>query len=423
MPAVPPTTTSPPPSGAKYNQLTPPAKPAAGKPDQPHGRPALETEAFALGSFLARWSGAVVYDLSASESATLKLSALLAMAQPDDEARWRGLDLDYPHPRGASWLRAEIATRYRGLDPDHIVCCAGAQEGLACVARAILDPGDHAIVVLPIYQPSERAVTSICAATGIALQDRGTWRLDIDSLAASVRPDTRLVLINFPNSPTGAQIDPDTLAALVALCRRHGLWLVNDEVYRLTAVDPSAGPPPIAEIYERGISINSLSKGHGLAGLRVGWIACQDRALLAKVLLAKSGLSSCLAAPNEVLAHIALRAEARIVARNRSIAEANLGLLQACLNRHSQVFEPARPNNLAFFAPRVLLAPDAGDFATHLVAAAGVLVLPWTLWRSPLAEVPADRLRIGLGGADMGHALAALDDYLIHHVAPAGAQP
>ena len=423
LPAATPIKASPLASEANHNQPTRPAKPRAGQPDQPHGRPELITEPFALGSFLARWSSKAVYDLSASESATLKLSALLAMARPDDQARWGNLDLDYAHPRGASWLRAEIATRYRGLDPDHVVCCAGAQEALACVARAILDPDDHAIVVLPIYQPSERAVTSICAASAVALQDRGTWRLDIDRLAAAVRPETRLVLINFPNSPTGAAIDPDTLAALIALCRRHGLWLVNDEVYRLTSLDPSLDPPPIAQLYERGISINSLSKGYGLAGLRAGWIACQDRVLLAKVLLVKSGLSSCLAAPNEVLAQIALRAETQIVARNRGIAEANLGLLQACLERHPDVFELAQPNNLAFFAPRTRLAPDAGGFAVHLVEQAGVLVLPWNLWRSPLAELPTDRLRIGLGGGDMARALSALDDYLTRHVTPAGAHP
>ena len=276
-------------------------------------------------------------------------------------------------------------------------------------------------MVLPIYQPSEHALTAICATTGIALQDRGSWRLEIDRIAAAIRPETRLLLVNFPNSPTGAQIDRDSLDALVALCRRHALWLVNDEVYRLTTLDPALDPPPIAELYERGISINSLSKGHGLAGLRVGWIAGQDRVMLAKVLLQKSGLSSCVAAPNEVLAHIALRAEPEIVARNRAIATANLGLLQACLHRHQQVFDPARPNNLAFLAPRTRLAADASDFAIRLVDATGVLMLPWTLWQSPLAPVPADRLRIGLGGRDMAPALAALDEYLIHHATPAGA--
>ncbi|WP_428536939.1 pyridoxal phosphate-dependent aminotransferase [Rhodopila sp.] len=418
MPAAPPTTTP-----ASHNRPTGLARPPADQPVHRKGRPPGATEAFALGSFLARWSSVTVHDLSASESATMTLPTLLAMAQPDDAARWAALGLDYSHPRGASWLRAEIATRYRALDPDNIVCCAGAQEAITCVAGAILDPGDHAIVVLPIYQPSEWAVTSVCAATGIALRHRGRWRLDIDRLAAAIRRETRLVLINFPNSPTGAQIDPDSLAALIALCRHYGLWLANDEVYRMTTLDPTLDPLPIAALYERGISVNSLSKGHGLAGLRTGWIACQDRVLLAKVLLAKSGLSSCVAAPNEVLAHIALRAEAPIVARNRGIAQANLDLLQACLTRHSQIFELTQPNNLAFYAPRTRLAADAADLATRLAGAAGVLVLPWTLWRSPLAELATDRLRIGLGTPAMAPALAALDDYLVRHVTPAEAHP
>ena len=438
MPAAPPTTTPPTTIPANHNRPGPTRLPAGQAVHRP-GRPQGATEAFALGSFLARWSSVAAHDLSASESATMTLPALLAMAQPDDAARWAALDLDYSHPRGASWLRAEIATRYRALDPDNIVCCAGAQEGLTCVAGAILDPEDHAIVVLPIYQPSEWALTSVCATTGIALQDQGhdqghgqgqdqgqdsgRWRLDIDHIAAAIRRETKLVLINFPNSPTGAQIDANSLAALIALCRHYGLWLVNDEVYRLTTLDPTRDPLPIAALYERGISINSLSKGYGLAGLRTGWIACQDRVLLAKVLLAKSALSSCVAAPNEVLAHIALRAEAPIVARNRSIAQANLALLQACLTRHGQIFELADPTNLAFYAPRLRLAADATDLATRLAGTAGVLLLPWALWRSPLAEVATDRLRIGLGGRAMAPALVALDDYLVHHVTPAEAHP
>ncbi|WP_428489274.1 pyridoxal phosphate-dependent aminotransferase [Rhodopila sp.] len=430
MPAAPPTQIPPTTTPANHNRPGP-NRPPAGQPVHRPGRPQGATEAFALGSFLARWSSLAAHDLSASESATMTLPTLLAMAQPDDAARWAALDLDYSHPRGAAWLRAEIATRYRALDPDNIVCCAGAQEGLTCVANAILDPDDHAIVVLPIYQPSEWALTSVCATTGVALhdqgqdkrQDRGRWRLDIDRLAAAIRRETKLVLINFPNSPSGAQIDAHSLAALIALCRHYGLWLVNDEVYRLTTLDPTCDPPPIAALYERGISINSLSKGYGLAGLRTGWIACQDRVLLAKVLLAKSALSSCVAAPNEVLAHIALRAEAPIVARNRSIAQANLALLQACLTRHGQIFELAEPNNLAFYAPRTRLSADATDLATRLADAAGVLLLPWALWRSPLAEVPTDRLRIGLGGRAMATAVAALDDYLVRHVTPAEAHP
>jgi hypothetical protein len=371
-------------------------------------------DGFALASFLARWSSSARHDLSASESATLRLADLLAMAEADDQRRWEKLSLGYGDPNGAPWLRAEIATRHHGLEADDLLCCAGAHEGLTCVMRALLAPGDHVVVVVPIYQPSEQAVTSICAATGVPLQDCGGWRLDIDRVAAAVRPQTRLVLMNFPNSPTGAPIDRTTLESLVELCRRHGLWRVNDEVYRTMAEDAPASPPPVADIYERGISINAVSKGFGLPGLRVGWVVCRDRGVLARVLRAKSGLSSCLGTPNEVLAHIALRAEVGIVARNKAIARSNSKLMQSVFARHPDLFACDAPGNLAFAAPRYLGARDAGAFAVSLVRAAGVLLLPFGLWRTMLAEVPADRLRIGLGGSGVARALATLDEHLVN---------
>jgi aspartate/methionine/tyrosine aminotransferase len=377
------------------------------------------SEEFALGSFLARWGNAAPHNLSASESATLTLADLLALADPEDRRRWQDLALGYADPRGAAWLRAEIAGRRAGLGADAVLVCAGAQEALACAMQSLLAPDDHAIVVVPIYHPSERAVTSICAATGVPLDHRdGLWRLDIDRIAAALRPNTRLVLMNFPNSPTGAALDPAALAALVALCARRGLWLVNDEVYRAMTED---GPPapPVAALYDRGVSIDAVSKGMGLPGLRVGWIESRDPALLARALRAKSGLSSCIAAPSEVLAHIALRAEAGIVARNRAIARANRGLVRQFLHRHPQQFEGEAAGNLSFAAPRCLGARDATGFAINLVRAAGVLLLPFALWRSSLAEIPTDRIRLGLGGDGVADALAAMEAFLQHGTARA----
>ena len=372
------------------------------------------TAEFALGSFLARWGKQIVYDLSASESATTRLATLLAMAGREDAERWQSLDLRYADPHGAPWLRDTIATRYQRLGPDEVICCAGAQEGLACVARSILSRDDHAIVVLPVYQPSEHVVTTICPATGIALADDGKWSLDLGQIADAIRPDTKLVFTNFPNSPTGASIDRDTLAALVALCRHHGLWLVNDEVYRTTATDPAAEPLPIADLYERGVSINSLSKGFGLPGLRAGWVASQDRSLLARVLVEKSALSSCMASPNEVLAHIALQAEAQIVGRNNAIARANLQCLDGLYAAHPDVFAPGVHTNLAFSSPRFLRDGDASGFAIGLMREVGVLVLPWTLWQSPLAAIPTNRLRISLSSHRTEAAADAIAQFVQH---------
>jgi aspartate/methionine/tyrosine aminotransferase len=388
---------------------------------------------FALGAFLTRWGPVARHNLAASEAETMPLRDLLAMAAPDDLHRWQGLDLGYTDPRGAVWLRQAIAGTYTGLTPDAVLCFAGAQEALACAARALLSPGDHAapghtgrghapwdhaprghaIVVVPCYQPSEMAVTSVADVTGVALDPDDRWRLDLAKVAAAIRPTTRLVVVNFPNNPTGALIDRGCLDALIALCRRHGLWLVNDEVYRLIDRDAAVRLPQIAEVYERGISINALTKSHGLPGLRVGWAVCGDRDVLARMQAVKTALSGCLAAPSEVLAHIAIQAQGRILGRNRALAQANLRRLRAFFARHPGLFEWDEPAGGVTAFPRYRGADGVEAFAEELAREAGVLVLPGSVWRSSLGPTPADRFRVGFGRNGVAPALDAWEGFIV----------
>jgi len=369
------------------------------------------TETFHLAAFLARWHGSARYDLSASQSETLSLFALLALATPEEQTRWGEVRLDYTPPHGTVALRTLIAARHDGLDADDVICCAGAQEGMACVARSLLAPGDHAVMVVPIYQPLEWTVTDRVSTTGVPLEP-GSFRLDIDRVAKAIRPETRLILMNFPNSPTGAVADTATQSALVDLCRAHGLWLVNDEVYRQTVNVLADQSPPVVDVYERGVSINALSKGFGLPGLRVGWVACRVRPLLARIATAKAALSSCLTAPTELLAQIALREEQRLIGRARAIGSANRQRLDLLLSHHSDLFEADPPRNLAFAFPRYRGVEAAETFAERLVAEMGALVLPASLWRSPLSATAEDRLRIGLGQIGARAGLEAIDAYL-----------
>jgi aspartate/methionine/tyrosine aminotransferase len=338
------------------------------------------------------------------------MAALWALATPEEQARWATQPLDYAAPAGATELRERIAARYRGLRPWNIVCCAGAQEGMACVMRALLGQNDHAVVVLPLYQPLGQVVTERAQATGVPLEPDLT--LDPDRVAAAIRPNTRLILTNFPNSPTGSVLDAARQDALVTLCRARGLWLVNDEVYRQTTHDPAAQAVAIAEDYERGVSVNALSKGFGLPGLRVGWVASRDAALLRRVVAAKALLSSCLSIPAELLAEVALREETRLVGAARAIGLANRRHLDALLDRHAGLFEPDPPRNLAFAFPRFLGRKGAMPFAQQLAAEAGVLLLPSGLWRSRLGAVPQYGLRIALGQQAVPLGLRALSAFL-----------
>ncbi|NPD69890.1 pyridoxal phosphate-dependent aminotransferase [Lichenicola cladoniae] len=372
------------------------------------------TGRFALGDFLTRWGPFARHDLSGSDSETLGLEGLLQMASAENAARWNGHSFAYTDPRGHIRLRTAIAARHDSLIAEHILCCCGAQEAVYCVLQALLGGQNpvrdqHALLLLPIYQPSELALRRLCAVTGVALQEADGWQPDIECIEAAIRPETRLILMNYPNSPTGASLDPQRLDALVNLCRRHGLWLINDEIYRQTEiVQPFGRAPMLADRYERGVSINGLSKGFGLPGLRVGWIACCDRALLQRALTVKSSLSSCIAASSEILAEIALDAEPRIMATQREIALANLHYLKTLLPGLTDLLELDHPQNLAFLSCQYRGGDSAASFAIRLVLDTGVFVLPTVLWQSSLAPVEHERIRLGLGYRRCGAALEEL---------------
>ncbi len=101
-----------------------------------------------------------------------------------------------------------------------MLCFAGAQEGIACALQTLLEPTDHAIVVTPNYQAPESIALSICDVTGVPLDQSQGFALDIPAIEAAIRPNTRLIAVNFPNNPTGAVPDHATFAELVAADRR-----------------------------------------------------------------------------------------------------------------------------------------------------------------------------------------------------------
>jgi aspartate/methionine/tyrosine aminotransferase len=112
--------------------------------------------------------------------------------------------------------------------------------------------------------------------------------------------------LNFPQNPTGILIPRADLEELIVLCRSRGIYIFCDEVYRGVELDLNDQLPQIADVYEKGISLNVLSKAFGLPALRIGWIASQDKELLLKAEHFKHYLSVCNSGPSESLALIAL---------------------------------------------------------------------------------------------------------------------
>ena len=368
---------------------------------------------FELERYFSRGEFTAKYHMTASDIESMSIAELLDMASAEDreafENQWLGYTETYGHPE----LLREIAGTYDTADPSDILCFAGAEEGVYIAMRVLLSKGDHAIVAVPNYQAAETIPLDICQVTGVPLDENDNWSLDIDRVRELVRPNTKLISINFPNNPTGAVLDRDRFSALVSLCREKGIYLFSDEVYRQVEREPSVRLPQAADVYEKGLSLNVMSKAYGLPGLRIGWIMTKDTAVLKKMERYKHYLSICNSAPAERLAVIALKAGDRILERNRALVNRNADALARFFGDFPDRFEWYRPDGGCVGFPRYLGPEGANRFCEDLVHRTGVLLLPPKVYHSELMETPRDRFRIGFGRKNIGAGLTVFREYLL----------
>lgn len=377
---------------------------------------------FDLEVYFSRWEFSARHHMTASDLESMTVADLLAMGQPEQVAAFHTQWLGYTQTWGAPALRAQIASTYLHMTPDNILCLAGAGEGLYALPKVLLDSADHAIVPTPNYQGAETVPLSVCEVSGVPLRRdtsaRCGWRLDLDDIKAALRPNTKLLSLNFPQNPTGILIPRAELDALIGLCRSRGIYILCDEVYRGVELDLKDQMPQIADVYEKGISLNVLSKAYGLPALRIGWIASQDKTLLQKVERYKHYLSICNAGPSEALATIALQSREQILHRNRELLLENVVLLERLFDDYPALFEWQRPLGGCVAFPRYT-GPDGGEaFCRKLIEESGVLLLPSSIYRSDLAEVPQHHFRIGFGRDQVfKQGLAAMRQHLEQHYA------
>ena len=276
----------------------------------------------------------------------------------------------------------------------------------------ILDADSHAILVTPNYQSHETLPLAICEATGVPLDPDDGWSLDIDRIKDAIRPNTRLVTINFPHNPTGAILPIDRYMALVDLCRAHGIYIFHDEIFNGLGPSGTKHLPFIADVYERGLSLNVMSMSFGLPGPRIGWIACLDSHLISRMERMKHYLSICNSGPSERLAKIALKNREQVLARNCRIVDQNLPKWDTFFARHADLFEWRRPDGACTAFPRYKGTEGVEESCRSLVEESGVLLLPGSNFSSCLGPVPNDRFRLGFGRRGLDEGLATMDEHI-----------
>ncbi len=371
---------------------------------------------FRLETWFSQWEFAATHLFTASDAQTMTVGELLDLAgRPLSELA--GIDLGYRPTYGTQELREAVAAQYAALAPADILTFAGAGEALLWLLVELLKDGGHAVVTVPNYQSIESIpLASSASVSGLPLWTGSgsnlKWTLDLDRLASLLRPDTRAVVVNFPNNPTGFVPDRATFVALAQLCHERGIVLVNDEVYRGIEVDPDTTLPHAADLTPSAVSVNVMSKSYGLPGLRIGWIATQDHDLIERLERRKHYTSICNPGLTEHLAAIALGIGKVIHDRNRAIVAKNIERVRDVFADYPDLFEFEAPMGGCVSFPRYLGPEGVETFARRAIEEAGVLTLPASIYASHLAKVPSDRFRIGFGRTDMPATLAALRAHL-----------
>jgi aspartate/methionine/tyrosine aminotransferase len=368
---------------------------------------AMKLETFEMERLQSIWENRVAWNIS--ESGVHPLRAADLVVSEADRAALLEQELGYTQTNGTLDLRTAIAAMYPGAAPDHIQVTNGGSEANCIALMRLIDPGDHAVMMVPNYtqvgglgRAFGANVTPWPLIPDYAANPRARWRPDIDRLSALVSARTKIILICNPNNPTGACFTSAELDDICAIAARHGIWVLSDEIYRGAELD-DAETPSVWGRYERAIVTSGLSKAYGLPGLRIGWVVAPP-ALIAELWGVHDYTTIAPGALNDRLARIALEPAKRqeLLARTQGIIRTNYPILKRWIEKRAPLLSHIPPQAGAIAFVRYSYPINSTALIERLRDEQSVLVVPGD-------HFGMDRyIRIGFG-SDPAHLTRALD--------------
>ncbi|WP_041917654.1 aminotransferase class I/II-fold pyridoxal phosphate-dependent enzyme [Dehalococcoides mccartyi] len=367
----------------------------------------MELKQFKLERYFAKYEFSAKHLMSSSDCEPLALSYLLSLADTECRSLWQNLKLGYTYSDGHSLLRNEVAKLYEVTAPSDILT-AVPEEGIFISLHCLLEKGDHVLCTFPGYQSLYQLAENLgCEVSYWMPEEENGWKFNPDFLTQNIRPNTRLIITNFPHNPTGAMPDREDYARIQEIINSHKLWHFSDEMYRLMEYAPDTRLPAACDQSSRAISLGGLSKSFGLPGLRSGWLACRDKDMLSKMAGYKDYTTICGSATDEILSIIALRNKNTIVSDQMKQLNRNLKLLEGFMDRHKTNFSWVKPKAGSVCFPRLNKATSCMDFCHQILEKTGIMLLP-----SEVYDYGQSHFRIGFGRANFPEVLQAFENCL-----------
>ena len=354
----------------------------------------MKTTPSALERFYVQYEFAVGTNISASCGAETTTADLLAMVRPEEREKFLSLGLGYRENKGDGRLRELIAAEYKNLTADDIQLCCGGSEAIFLLMHTELDPGDRIIAETPLYQTLfQVAEDHGVEVEWLPLLESEGYVPDPGRLSDLLKKKpAKMVVINHPHSPTGSILTDELLSEIAAVCDRHGVLLVSDEVYWGAFYDDADVVPHAADLGENVVTIGDMTKPFGLGGLRIGWLASRRHDILDAASTLKDYTTMCAAAPSELLSIMALTHKDKILERNVGIAVKNVALFDRVIDDSGGRLSWVRPRGgYTGFVSLAVPGMTTRDLALGLIKEKDVLILPGDVFGD------GGKFRIGVG--------------------------
>lgn len=370
----------------------------------------MKIKPFAVEEWMNAWEVGAKYNIAETCVDSISMNDLFELTGEDKTEflnRLCARRLSYGDIEGLPEFRKGVCGLYKTLNIENIVPTHGASGANHHVFYSLISPGDRVVSIMPTYQQLYSIPESYGADVQILhLSKENNYLPDLEKLRRLVTPETKMICINNPNNPTGALMSEQMLQEIVEIARSADAWILCDEVYRHLSQE-DGWSPSIVDLYEKGISVSSMSKVFSLAGLRLGWIATHDMSVVKSCLSHRDyNLVSC-GVFDEMLAAAALKHRDKLLERSRKIVRENLQILDDWVSSepHVSYIKPkAGTTALVYYD----LDIPSYEFCEEMYKKTGAFVTPGDCF-----EVPHS-MRIGYayGKQDLIDGLKAISEYI-----------
>ncbi len=345
----------------------------------------MKIKAFAVEEWMNKYEVGAKYNIAETCVDSVSLNTLFDLCRKDKEAFLQDFcarRMTYGDIEGHPEFKEGICKLYKTLQADEIVTTHGASGANHHVFYTLVEPGDRVVSIMPTYQQLYSIPESYGADLKLVhLTHEKGYLPDLEELKKAVSPNTKLICINNPNNPTGALMPRELLEEIVEIARGVGAYILCDEVYRhLTQDDQWC--ESIVDLYEKGISVSSMSKVFSLAGLRLGWIACHDKDFIRSCFSHRDYNHVSCGIFDEQIAAIALQHSDKILERNRNIVRENLQVLNEWVQSEPRVHYTKPQAGTTALVYYDLPIPSC-DFCHDMYHETGAFVVPGDCFEEP----------------------------------------